>query len=59
MHCSCANALYPGKQINKTNATSHIFSQMSDLKIFPECFRGTHTYRGPVVGPHSLVTRQS
>jgi len=27
------NALYP-------NVTSHAFQQISDLKIFPECFRG-------------------
>jgi len=28
------------KQFTETNVTSHAFQQMSDLKIFPECFRG-------------------
>jgi len=28
------------KQFRKTNVTSHAFQQISDLKMFPECFRG-------------------
>ena len=51
-----------GKQFSKTNVTSHVFEQISDFKIFPECFReplktlwratcGPHAARGPVVGP--------
>jgi len=28
------------KQFSKTNVTSHAFQQISDLKIFPERFRG-------------------
>jgi len=28
------------KQFSETNETSHAFKQISDLKIFPECFRG-------------------
>jgi len=28
------------KQFSETNATSHTFQQISDLKVFPECFRG-------------------
>ena len=27
------------KQFSETNVTSHAFQQISDLKIFPECFR--------------------
>jgi len=40
------------KHFSKTNVTSHVFSQISDLKIFPECFRGPHAARGAAVGPH-------
>jgi len=38
--CSCANTLYPAQanQCDKCNLTH--FSKFSDLKIFPECFRG-------------------
>jgi len=28
------------KQFSKTNVTSHAFEQISDFKIFLECFRG-------------------
>ena len=28
------------KQFRKTNVTSHAFQQISDSKMFPECFRG-------------------
>jgi len=28
------------KQFIETNVTSHAFQQLSDLLIFPECFRG-------------------
>jgi len=27
------------KQIIETNVTSHAFQEISELKIFPECFR--------------------
>jgi len=44
------------KKFNETNATSHTFQQISDLKIFPECFRrplkrcgGPHVDRGPLI----------
>jgi len=45
------------KQFSETDATSHVFQQISDLKILPECFRGPlktlwRATRGPVVGPH-------
>ena len=46
-------------QFSETNGTLHAFQQISDLKIFPECFREPlkfcgrpHAARGPVVGPH-------
>jgi len=49
------------KQFSETNVTSHAFQQISDLKIFPECFcRPQKTlWRAtwgpwPVVGPHWL-----
>jgi len=28
------------KQFSETNVISHAFQQISDLKIFPACFRG-------------------
>jgi len=28
-------------QFNETNVTLNAFQQISDLKIFPECFRGS------------------
>ena len=47
------------KQFSETIVASHDFQQISDLKIFPECFRGplqtlwrATCGRGPVVGPH-------
>ena len=50
---SCENALYP-------NVTTHAFQQISDLKIFCECFcgplwkhcDGPYAARRPVFGPH-------
>jgi len=43
------------KQFNETNATSNVFQQMPDLKIFSECFRRPHATRGPHAfhGPHA------
>jgi len=29
------------KQFNETNVNLHIFQQISDLTIFPECFHGS------------------
>jgi len=40
IHCSCANAFIQRKKFSDTNATSHAFEQISDLKISPEHFPG-------------------
>jgi len=42
------------KQFNETNVTFHAFQQISNLKIFSECFRRPHAAGGPVVVPHGL-----
>jgi len=41
INSSCANALFQRKQFSETNETLHAFQQISDLKIFPECFHGS------------------
>ena len=52
------------KQFSETNVTLHVFQEISDLKIFPECFAGNwkhcggaHVAHGLVVGPHCLFTK--
>jgi len=39
-HCSCEIYFIQCKQFSGTNVISHAFQQISDLKIFPECFCG-------------------
>jgi len=42
------------KQFSETNATSHAFQQISELKIFPECFLGPQkTMRWVTYGPRA------
>jgi len=36
------------KQFNDRNVNSHNFKQISELKTFPDCFRGPHVARGPL-----------
>jgi len=46
------------KQLSEKYVTSHAFQQISDLKILSECFReNAVAARGPVVGPHCLITQ--
>jgi len=44
------------KQFNETNITSHAFQQISNLKIFSECFRGSlKTMCRAICGQQALV----
>jgi len=40
IHCFAQMHFIKRKQFSEINVTSHTFQQISDLKIFPECFRG-------------------
>jgi len=40
------------EQFSDINVTSYAFQQICDLNTFPECFRGPHAVRGPVIRPH-------